>query len=116
MERDIIIMNKILQAAYELRSHLWLTAHMVRNNIGETLSIQEIKYYLGVLCDRDMLKSNNETYATFSQKNLLVKRGAERITHKTNLYRITERGAKYVQAGFQKELKFIGFARTTAKG
>ncbi len=115
MEREVIIMNKILRTAYELRSSVWITAHTIRHHIQETLSISEIKYYLAILCDRDMLKSSQEACAHFSRKTIPGQRKAEKIPHKSDLYRITERGTKYVQAGCQKDSKPLVFTKLTAK-
>jgi hypothetical protein len=116
MEKDVIIMNKILRTAYELRSSVWITAHMIRRHIQESLSINEIKYYLAILCDRDMLKSSQEVYAHFTRKTIPGQKKAEKIPHKSDLYRITERGIKYVQAGCQKESKPLVFTKVSAKG
>ena len=57
MERDVLIINKILQAAYQLRTCQWITAHTIRHHMGETLSISELKHFLEILCDRDLLRT-----------------------------------------------------------
>ena len=115
MERDVLIINKILQAAYQLRNCQWITAHTIRHHMGETLSISELKHFLGILCDRDLLKKVQETAGALPRRNHPGRRKTGETVHRTDLYRITERGIRSVQAGFKPNSNVAVFKRPAAR-
>ncbi len=116
MERDALIMNKILAAAYQLRSSSWITAHTIRHHLDETLSICELKQYLGVLCDKGLLKKGRWSWGDLSRKNVPGCSRAGTNPPRSDLYRITDLGIKSVQAKGRKDTRIAAFKRLTAKG
>ena len=116
MERDVLIINKILQAAYQLRTCQWITAHTIRHQMGETLSISELKHFLGVLCDRDLLRTVQDTAGALPRRNYTGRRKTGETVHRTDLYRITERGIRSVQADFNPNSNVAVFKRPAVRG
>lgn len=98
-------MQDLLKAAYETRDKLWVNASKIRKNCEDTYRTKDIKHLLAVLCDRGLLKFKAERGSYDSLYTKPGQKKPEKIHYERELYRITDKGIKYVESGFKAETK-----------